>query len=96
MYRHILYDDYTGGGQAVTHEYVWQWPENDGSWHDYDDDMQTKLRDLEVGKKITFSAGQWTYEISKTSASVCSYVYIYMIVLGDKIPYVWFDVNDVI
>ena len=66
------------GGQELQIQNVWQWPENDGSWHDYDANMQKKLEELDVGSKITFSAGQWTYEVTKTSDDACSYVlYLY-------------------
>ena len=66
----------SGGGQEVKHEYLWQWPENDGSWHDYDEPMQKKLKELAVGNKLTFTAGQWTYEVTKTSEDKLSYVMI--------------------
>ena len=67
---------YLGGGQTVKHEYLWQWPENDGTWHDYDSVTQLLLDQLSIGNKITIKAGKWTYDITKTATNSCTYVYL--------------------
>merc|ERR1719283_624097 len=53
-------------------KYVWQWVENDGTWHDYDATTQLLLDALSIGNKITITAGRWTYDITKTSNTQCS------------------------
>ena len=55
-------------------KFVWQWVENDGTWHDYDSTTQLLLDNLSIGNKITITAGKWTYDITRTSNDQCSYV----------------------
>eukprot|EP01084_Bolivina_argentea_P000130 240_1 len=46
-------------GQKKEYKYIWQWIENDGTWHDYDDNTQIKLNNMKIGEKITMKAGQF-------------------------------------
>ena len=62
-------------------KYVWQWRENDGTWHDYDATTQLQLDMLSIGNKITISAGQigqWTYDITRTATDQCSLCFLYL------------------
>ena len=65
--------------QQAQFKYVWQWMENDGTWHDYDTTTQLQLDMLSIGNKITISAGQWTYDITRTATDQCSLCFLYFI-----------------
>eukprot|EP01084_Bolivina_argentea_P195956 336031_1 len=54
------------------YKYTWQWPENDGTWHDYDATTQLLLDQLSIGQKLTIKAGKWTYDVTKTSTDACT------------------------
>ena len=58
---------------SAQYKFVWQWPENDGTWHNYDATTQLLLDQLSIGQQISISAGKWTYSITKTSNNSCSY-----------------------
>merc|ERR1712154_160339 len=55
--------------------FVWQWPENDGSWHVYDANTQILLDELSIGQTMSITAGKtrkFTYSVTKTSQYTCS------------------------
>merc|ERR1712228_333234 len=68
----ISNNDNNQKSNSAQYKFVWQWPENDGSWHDYDATTQLLLDQLSIGQSITISAGKWTYAITKTSNNSCS------------------------
>mmetsp|Transcript_55643 Transcript_55643/g.92556 ORF Transcript_55643/g.92556 Transcript_55643/m.92556 type:complete len:662 (+) Transcript_55643:59-2044(+) len=53
-------------------KFVWQWRENDGSWHDYDGGSQALLEQMQIGAHIQITAGKWTYDIVKNAADQCT------------------------
>ena len=55
--------------------FVWQWIDNDGTWHDYDSGTQLLMENLFIGNKFTIRAGKdrWTYDITKLSADLCRF-----------------------
>jgi len=53
-------------------KFVWKWPENDGSWHNYDGASQTLLEQMQIGAHIQITAGKWTYDIVKNAADQCT------------------------
>ena len=61
---------------APQFKYVWQWVENDGTWHDYDATTQLLLDNLSIGNKITISAGGWMYDVTRTSTDQCSLCFV--------------------
>ena len=60
---------------APKFKFVWQWIENDGTWHDYDATTQLLIDNLSIGNKFTVRMGpnQWTYDITKHSADLCRF-----------------------
>ena len=64
-------NQHTNTNNTSHSNHKWQWIENDGTWHDYDAATQLGLDNLSIGNKITITAGQWKYDITRTTNDQC-------------------------
>ncbi len=59
---------------TISSPFKWQWQENNGTWHDYDEDSSTQLNDTHVKLSMKCSANENNYTITKLTETTASQV----------------------